>query len=318
MKKLLPLIASIFAAAAVLVSCATTVPVQVTKPAEVNMAKYKKLLVQDFRYPREYWYDDAERVSRYASSKLVEDLTATGYFEVSNARDIANWSDLSPVELGKRTGASALFVPEILQFARTHNYETREIKNKNEDTGEVTTSYVSYILVTDTVDVSYRVVDTATGSVYVTRTFKEKDTREVKDEDYRTIPSQTDNGQAMLNTIIQKITRQLAPYTVTEARYMISDKTKSDDMKEADALVKKAQYDAAYSKFLGIWEATKNPAAGGNAALLLEILGRLDEAVVLMEKVSAETGDKVVNTRLAELRKMKKDQELLQQQMSAQ
>jgi len=298
-------------------SCATTVPVQITKPAEVNMAAYKTLLVQDFRYPREYWYDDADKVARYASSKLVEELTATGYFKVINTSDVANWSNLSPVDLGTKTGANALVVPEILQFDRNSEYKVREYKVKDKNTGETVTKYEDYTLVTDTVDVSYRVVDTRTGSVYVTKTFEEKDVIEVTNSGNQTLVSKTENGQKLLAKIIQKISRQLAPYTVTEGRSLLSDKTKSEDMKAADALVKQGSYDLAYDRYLSIWKATKNPAAGGNAAILLEILGRLDEAIPLMESVYKDTGDKNVNLKLGELLQQKKDQDKLKAQMGA-
>ena len=85
-------------------------------------------------------------------------------------------------------------------------------------------------------------------------------------------------------------------------------------MKIADNLANRGYIDQAQQKFEQIYYEDGNFAAGYNSALLLEALGRLDEAKQQMEELVSLTGDRKAINALKNIEYEIHQQERLQEQ----
>ncbi len=328
-----------------LASCATSIPVQVRKPAEVNMADAKEIAVLDFDYPRELrsvlLYDvliyqltgkanirhntPEERVAFYLTDQVVRALNETGYFTIYDTRGLAksitafDEASLDPVAIGKKAGVQAIVFGEIVEMEREVKkvVEVKEVKDSKK--GVVKEISNKYYDVTDSIAVRYRVVSTRTGKLLATKDFSDERKTRIEDDgdddDDDELPSYEDVCMDMVDDFIPQIARQLAPWISNERRVLMKDKAKDPAMKEADALVKDGDFAAALDAYLRIWKASANPAAGVNAAIMYEVSGDLDRAAVFLEEtvIPAAPSDKA-SRELARMKQAQRDAERLAEQ----
>ncbi len=329
-------------AAALFSSCATSIPVEVMKPAEINMSGARTVAVLDFDYPRQYrgsgmfemlgirirgtmvsGRDSLEReLASYATSRLISALFENDYFTVVDSGFVASRlshydgsGELSAVEIGRSSSAQAIIIGEITKAERELKVEVVKERVKDPDTGEYVDVYESYTTATDKVGLQYRVVDAATGVIIATRSFERSASDRAKTSERNRIPSAESVMKGIIDSWIPKIQRQIAPYRITEYRTLASDKTKDPEMKAADELARSGAYDAALNRFLGIYNATRNPAAGINAAIMMDVTGRIDDAISMMAAVLEDTGDKAASRELSRLKQTKRDMEEVAEQM---
>jgi len=308
-------------------SCATYIPVQVTKPAEINMTDARKIAVLDFDYPRQVATTDLleviflsllgdsnennntpqARIADYTTQSLLEALKNTGYFELVDSRGVvralagADKSSINAVQVGQKAGVKAIVVGKI-----------GEIKDTN--TGVMIKVDVMYRVITDALALSYRVLDTSNGVILATKTFSDTRTQEIVDNGKTEPLAFGDQCKDMVNGWIPQITRQLAPYTVTEYRTLMNDKAKDPDMKVADELVKKSSYAKALALFLQVWESTGNPAAGVNAAIMYDVTGDMDQALSLLQTVIDKSPNPTAIEEMDRLKRAKADAQRLAEQ----
>ena len=72
-------------------------------------------------------------------------------------------------------------------------------------------------------------------------------------------------------------------------------------MKYANELAKKERYTNAYNEFIEVYETTKLFEAGYNAAMLLVVLGKYDDAKILMKELYTETGSQKARNALKDI-----------------
>jgi hypothetical protein len=336
MKRMLAVLGAVF----FLSSCATQIPVQVKKPAEINMSGARKIALLDFDYPRrektsnilgllylsltgeknEQRNTIEEKLAKYMTDQLTLALLNTNYFTIISSKDIvaamAKSGEASPgaVEIGKRSEAQAIVVGEITAVSRTERTVYEQEKLKDAQTGATVIKNVAYDECQDMVSLTYRVVSTANGQIIATKSFEQTRTQKIK-IGKESLISQEEVCRELMNAWIPQITKQIAPYEVTEYRTMVADKAKDPDMKQADQLVKDKAYEKALSLYLAIWARTQNPAAGVNAAIMYDVTGRLADALTLIDKVAGSTGDKSAIKEQTRLRQLKAENERLESQM---
>jgi len=330
------------AAAAAFSSCATSIPVEVMKPAEINMSDARTIAVLDFDYPRQYrssgmfdmlglhirgtviyGRDSLEyELASYATRRLISALFGNEYFTVVDSSYVASRlssydgsRELSAIEIGRSSSAQAIIVGEITKAQRDYRTEVVKERVKDSNTGVYVDVYESYTTAKDEVALQYRVVDAGTGVIIASRYFEQGASNRMKTVDRSRLPSAESVMKGIIDSWIPKIERQIAPYRTTEYRTLASDKTKDPDMKAADELARSGAYDAALNRFLGIYNATRNPAAGINAAIMMDVLGRIDDAISMMTSVLEDTGDKAASRELSRLRQTKRDMERVAEQM---
>jgi hypothetical protein len=325
--------------------CSTSIPVTVTKPAEINMSGNRVIAVLDFRYPVNdktisgkdllQWaiskltgldlpteLDLEQRMADYTTDQVILTLLNTGYFQLVSPQQVAQAmqggisSRTTAVDIGKAVKAQAIVNGELYLLDVRDKEWLEERTITDADTGEENTVYVPMIRRTASVGMSYQVVNTATGNVVASRSFENENSEEAELADRRTLPDAEDMYTSLIDDFMPRMAKQLAPYQVRETRSLMRDKTKDPRLEQADGLVKGKIYDSALEIFLDVWRQNGNIAAGFNAAILYEVTGQLDMAISQMKSVVDRTADKKAMREYNRLLTVKQEQARLREQQS--
>ena len=335
----------ILALLGLLFGCSTSIPVTVTKPAEINMSGNRVIAVLDFRYPVKdksisgkdllQWaiskltglslpneLNVEQRVAKYTTDQVIVTLLNTGYFQLVSPQEVAQAmqggisSSTTAVDIGKAVKAQAIVNGDLYILDAEDKEWTDERTITDAGTGQEQTVYVPMIRRTVWVGMSYQVVNTATGNVVASRSFESQSSTDRELENKRDLPDVEEMYTSLLDDFMPKMAKQLAPYQVREHRTLMRDKTKDPRMEQADDLVKGKVYDSALEIFLDIWQQNGNVAAGFNAAILYEVTGQLDMAISQMKSVVDRTADKKAMREYNRLLTVKQEQERLKAQQS--
>ena len=323
--------------------CSTSIPVTVTKPAEINMSANRVIAVLDFRYPVKdktisgkdllQWaiskltgldlpkeLNVEQRVAEYTTSQVILTLLNTGYFQLVSPQEVAQTmqggisSSTTAVDIGKAVKAQAIINGDLYLLEAKDKEWSEERTITDASTGQEEIVSVPMIRRTVSVGMSYQVVNTATGAVVASRSFESQASAERELEDKRDLPDVEDMYTSVIDTFMPKMAKQLAPYQVREHRTLMRDKTKDPRMEQADDLVRGKVYDSALEIFLDVWQQNGNVAAGFNAAILYEVTGQLDMAISQMRSVVDHTADKKAMREYNRLLTVKQEQERLREQ----
>jgi len=328
-----------------LFGCSTSIPVTVTKPAEINMSANRVIAVLDFRYPVKdksisgkdllQWaiskltglsmpkeLNVEQRVAKYTTDQVILTLINTGYFQLVSPQQVAQAmqggisSSTTAVDIGKAVKAQAIVNGDLYLLEAKDQEWTDERTITDAGTGQEQTVFVPMIRRTVWVGMSYQVVNTATGNVAASRSFESQSSTDREQENKRGLPDVEDMYTSLIDDFMPKMAKQLAPYQVREHRMLMRDKTKDPRMEQADDLVKGKVYDSALEIFLDVWQQNGNVAAGFNAAILYEVTGQLDMAISQMKSVVDRTADKKAMREYNRLLTVKQEQERLKAQQS--
>lgn len=197
-------------------ACATTVTVHRLKPAEVNLARFKKVAVGGVR---------GEQGADFAG-RLTQAMLASGRFEVVDREHLdtilreqrLNLSDLADEsaapEVGKLIGSAAL----IFGSVGAHRYtETTDSSPGTCYKGKSKYTCTTYIRTgRATVSATFKVVDTSTGRVLAAKTLDCQDGASTSAVD--TSPPEIGNAAEMLTgcrrSTVEQFMKVIAPYTV--------------------------------------------------------------------------------------------------------
>jgi hypothetical protein len=319
-----------------LFSCATSIPVSVMKPAEVNMSDAKKIAVMEVSYPAKgkkvtgnnafeliisaYQAVKAgvgdpvqSNIANYSRDKILLTLINTAYFEViSNTQVDALLGEsagrVDPKTMNEKLGAQAIIIAELVKMNEEFKdgYEKVMVaQDKFEDR--------YYAERSCSIELIYRVIDARTGSVIAVRTLTGKSS------DKQDARNKLKNEETLYRTIIDQIIppmgRQLAPYRVTEYRVLMKDKTKDERMKQADAFVKGGMYQDAFNLFMRIYNENGNIAAGFNAGICIELMGDLDRAIEFMANLARRSPEQRIFSEMDRMKRTKKEREAVEMQL---
>jgi hypothetical protein len=325
--------------------CSTSIPVTVTKPAEINMSGNRVIAVLDFRYPVKdksisgkellQWaiskltglnmpkeLSVEQKVADYTTSQVIVTLLNTGYFQLVSPQEVAQAmqggisSSTTAVDIGQAVKAQAIVNGELYLLDAKDQEWIDERKVTDASTGQEQTVFVPMIKRTVWVGMSYQVVNTSTGNVVASRSFDSQTSTDRELEDKRNLPDVEDMYTRLIDNFMPKMAKQLAPYQVREHRTLMRDKTKDPRMEQADDLVKGRVYDNALEIFLTVWQQTGNVAAGYNAAILYEVTGQIDMAIDQMKDVVDRTAERKAMREYNRLLNVRQEQQRLQEQQS--
>jgi hypothetical protein len=329
---------------AALLGCSTSIPVTVTKPAEINMAANRVVAVLDFRYPVDttisgkdllQWAINKltglqiptevgveEKLAEYTTSRVIRTLLNTGYFQLVSPQEIAQrmqgdlGASTTAMDIGQAVKAQAIVDGELYLLEVNDEQWTDERTVTDADTGEEQTVDVRMIKRTARVGMTYQVVNTATGNVVASRSFQSQNSEDRELANRWDLPEVEDMYQEIVDSFMPQMAKQLAPYQVLEHRTLMRDKSKDPRLEQADDLVKGRIYDSALEIFLQVWRENGNVAAGYNAAILYEVTGQVDMAIDQMRSVVDRTADKKAMREYNRLLTVKREQERLREQQS--
>ncbi|MAG13713.1 MAG: hypothetical protein CMN78_03850 [Spirochaetales bacterium] len=313
MKEKLIVVVGLVLVTLVFFGCTTSVPLVVQKPAEVNMVGARRIAIMDFGYPvqgtvyvsfadlfkaallraynlpRNAARTVEQRIAQYTTDRLIITLLDTNYFEIISPRHLAAAlpseidSRMSAVQVGNRVKAEAIIVGDITEMGARDETVKETYTKKDEKTGKPITRIRRFLERTVTLALDYRVVNVKTGAIMATKYLSgtKKDRKPLGDD---SIKPAVVLYQEIVDDLLPVISKQLAPYEVTEYRYLLNDETEDPRMEMADEFVKAGAYDAALELFLEVWDDEENPAAGFNAAIMHEAVGEIERAIEQMAR----------------------------------
>jgi curli biogenesis system outer membrane secretion channel CsgG len=213
--------------------CATSIYLQVTRPAEVNMSGAKKIAILDFGFPPDsgkvLTYDELwalylakslgieqpreiplrEMIAQYATDRMISTLANTGYFQIINPQTVSaairnsGTRHPDPIQIGQMVDAQAIIVGDITQFIAKEEIERETVTTTDPETGTESTYQVDYINRSLSIQLTYRVVNTSTGTIMATRTFD--------DASHDRVPWEKKEGMPSIEYIFRQMIDKIMP-----------------------------------------------------------------------------------------------------------
>jgi len=294
-------IADIFICLLIL-SCATTVPVTVTRPARLDLQGAKTIAVLPFQTSRAKTFDstgsvyiDVINLLVYAGSgddpnqidavqqlteTLTEDLSHSEYLTLIDADTVKQ-----ALEAKEKAPVDVYLTGQITHF----DYSTMADDRTELVNGK--SRPVRYFYKKVTATISYKIIDSETNRVIGYRTADIGRTAG-PERDILMLPSPYNIIRNDLDSVAVQILKDIQPYHTTLSLKMLKSKNKSVGIKAADNLVKKGMIAEAETAYYSIYQSDKDFAAGYNAAKLMQAEGKLEDAKKLMNELVTTTGSK--------------------------
>ena len=344
MKNLLKLLFSLIFLSVIL-SCATTLSVNVTRPAKLDLNGAKTISVLPFK-PSDYYgvyepsngvvivisdffrmFDrsapEERRCINFLHDEIENGLMTSPYVDVVSAKAV-----LSAINNSSSIPADVYLTGEVVYFDIDDDKEIVRKKVEEDDDDDSPITSVSKISSTKTkyiveeyyvrhvkMEFRYQVVDSKTNKIisYDRASIRETSSR----YDHRSsLPSAYSMIDHDLSRIARNILRDLQPYVIRKSITLMEDKTKDPELKAADNLARDGYLKESYEKFYEIYRTSNALVAGYNAALLLEAMGKYEDAESLMKDVYVLYPQGVVLDGLYDIQSELKQSKRLQNQIN--
>ena len=301
-----------------LASCATTVNVRLTRPAQLDLNGAKTIAILPFKpcsYYREYnseasigrkivvnsFYqifeikDPNEQTAIDSLRSQVErGLLDSPYIKLVSAESVER-----SLKKGSLNPADVYLTGEVTYFDVSDSRH-EERKKVREAQGDRLAEYQihNYWVREVNFNFRYQIVDSSTEKVIGYREVRCNESSS-KYESRNALPGAYSLIESDVKASARKILQELQPYTVTKSIKLLESKTKDKElkarMKAADKLADNSQLAKASEEFTKIYEDTGLVEAGYNAAILQEALGNFGTA----EKMMSDLYDKTKDSRVA-------------------
>ncbi|MBP5793315.1 MAG: hypothetical protein J6W46_06705 [Spirochaetaceae bacterium] len=308
--------------------CETSVPVNVTRPADLDITAAERIAVLPFLTTRMmnytsydtdpvatfdfYWREkdsflawqlgdgENEFVTKLTSS-LERALLKSNYLTVVDSgtvEDAYRRGRQPPIDWYVTGGISEL-TSEVEKIEK-------EVERKDKEGNKYKVKVPYY---RETVDFSlvYQVVDVNTRQVLANTEWSYKvtsdDEREKKD-----LPMPGELAEKKISDFVSRVMREFEPYDVSYSLTLL----KHDDraMKDAEKLARKGKLAQAKTSYLQIYRSTQYFEAAYNAGLVSQAMGNMKEAYKIFSDLYKATGDsraaKAANSAAAEIRSSEK------------
>lgn len=293
------------------ISCATTLSVNVTRPAKLDLKGAKSISVLPFT-PSDYYgsyepsngvviviadffrlFDrsgpEERRCLNYLHDEIESGLMTSPYVQVISPAAVQ-----SALKNSTAVPADVYLTGEFVYFDIDDDKEVvkKKVKNDDDDDDEMGIHSVSkekYITEENfvrqvKVEFRYQVVDSKSNRIISYDKVSIRETSS-KYEKKSSLPSAYSMIEYDLRRIAKNILHDLQPYVVRKSIKLMKDKSKMPSIKAADELARDGYLRESYEAFLEIYRDTNMLVAGYNAAMLLEALGSLEEAEALIKEV---------------------------------
>lgn len=294
-----------------LISCATTLKIQVERPAKIDLNGAKTIAVLPFKpYKIKDSYDvfyflldtfifdyeksnpDEKRCIEKLKYEIEDGLAKSPYITLINSEEVQkaiknNYINPADVYLIGKVSYFCIDDEKHNVKRPVNHYVIDEEGNKKE-----VTEYEYFFEFSRNVTFvfNYQVVNSADSRVLYNNSVELSN----QSEHYNSkseLPSAYSLLQYNLSDVAKKILREIQPYTITKSIKLLKDKTKNPDMKNADKLAAEFYLQESYDEYLKIYNSTGLFEAGYNAALLKEVMGDLYGAKKILEELYNKTSD---------------------------
>lgn len=289
--------------------CATTINLNVTRPAELNLESVGSIAVLPFgttstnrrsynngRYSVvdffiDLFTDEPEQreVADYLHTNLEREFINSPYLTLMNSDAVRN-----AVNRGNDSPADVYLVGRITRF--DSNLKTETVKEKDDDKTIIKDYFYREVYFT----FEYQVVDGCTSAVMYSDSyfFSEKSS---KYERFYDVPSEKSMLRYDLDSIVSSISKKVQPYNVVKSIKLLKDKSKDPEMERANTLAKNGLIDESIDLYTDIYKDKKYYEAGYNIAALLEAQGNFDEALDIARNVSLVYPDKKIFNLISDI-----------------
>ncbi len=319
-------------------SCATTVNVQLTRPAELDLNGARTVAVLPFKPV--YYYKDKD-------ASIGKQIVINTFLQLFNINDRDEQLSIdalhSQIERGLINSpyikvVSAEAVERALQKGTlnpadvylTGGVSYFDIDDKRTDEKKLVKAATAntkaeYKIVSTwkrevTFNFRYQIVDSSTNKIIAVNDFR-CHRYSSSYESKGSLPSAYSLIESDIKYEAKKILQELQPYTVTKSIKLLEAKTKDKALKErmkaADDMADNSMLIKASEEFSKIYEDTGLVEAGYNAAVLQEALGNLSLAERMMEEVYENNPDNRVAKGLEDIRYEIRQANRLKKQINA-
>jgi hypothetical protein len=246
-------------------------------------------------------------IAQYLTVTATSKIRGTNYFTLVDYYEIERLQK-SGENIGNHV--DALFTGQILSMNTADSSHVIEKKDPE-------TNNIVYETVYDrevNLSFNYSFIRSRDGTIVdvITKQGKASDHKSARN----LLNSASQMGQSIVNSRLSNLARDVAPYTTTESRALLTEKSKDKElknrMKEIATIVKEGNYKVALDSYLTIYSRYNNFAAVHNAAVMYEALGDLSAAANLMQRAGNETGNPQAYTVLARLNRTMQEQAMLE------
>lgn len=305
-----------------LFSCATTVDVRLTRPAQLDLNGAKTIAVlpvKPYAYYKDYNASLGKQILinsfyqifdiRDADEQLAIDSLRTqierGLLDSPYIKLVSADAVLNARQKGLINPADVYLTGEVTYFD-VDDDRTEEKKLVKAAKGDEKAEYkiVKYWKRSVHMNFRYQVVDSSTDRVI---SFEEVRMYNYssKYESKHSLPSVYSLLESDIRSASRKILKELQPYVVTKSIKLLETKTKDKElkarMKAASELAENNKIQESSEQFQQIYMETGLVEAGYNAAILQEALGNLSVAERMMENVYNNNPDNRVAKGLADI-----------------
>lgn len=320
------------AAILIITGCATTINVNVLKPAELNIGPVKKIAVLNFQNSTRYRSNIADEITQKLVVKLVENqhfkvVEREQLTRILREQGLGMSGAIDPsqaAEVGKVAGVDALIMGTVTNYQTKDSGEWIEVeyyqgKNKPPKKGK------EYVAKREaSVEILFKVVSVESGVIIASKSNSDSniDVAQNKSKSVA-IDELGDNKQlldACVNRILNSFIIQIAPHYVTEKRSIMSGNT--PEMKSAKEYVKRGMWDNAKTDWKRVLKNRSENArkdyiaAVHNLGVYYEINGQLNKAEKHFSYCYKQTGESKFLDAIQRIKQRKLEVERLKQQTS--
>ncbi len=304
-------------------SCASTVNVRLTRPAQLDLNGAQTISVLPFKpcsYYKEYdtylgaellinsFYQifeiedpDESSLLNVLKSGIERGLLDSPYISLVNSSEV-----LRAQKNGHLNPADVYLTGEMTYFdVSDDSWEERKLLKSAEGNRKAEYEIITYWQREVEFTFRYQVVDSYDNHVISYREIH----RNCSSDSYRRrgdLPSAYSIAEYTVRTAAKTILKELQPYSVIKSIKLLDAKTKDkvlkERMKTADKLASDGLIKEALDSFFDIYEESGLVEAGYNAAILTEALGKLSDAESMMLALYEKTHDSRVAKGLADIR----------------
>ena len=283
-----------------LTSCATSVGMKVTRPAEIDLHGATTIAVLPFRTGSDSFYTDDYfsylnyfvqilNAKKYANERMIVDG-----FQRMIEKEISRSSELVLIdsdsaerylEKGKKSPSDVFIIGSIKNFKNDIDEKSVQKKEGN----EIIT--ITNCKRTVSFDLRYQVVESATNKVIYTDTiyFSEVTPTEKRVSD---LPSPYEMSRSKLQSKAENLVKDFTPHEVTRYLSLLEGPKDDLEMDRAEELAKNHLLEQSYRQYMQIYRKRNLFEAGYNAAVILESLTEFDEALDLAEELASKFNEK--------------------------
>jgi len=280
------------AAALVLASCATKIPLEVKRTPTLDTTGIQRIAIMPFEASSSAY----QNAANYATNVARTRIQATNHFTLVDANEIQR---LRRAGQSIENHVDALFTGQITHIGQETT--SRQGQRTNRQTG-VTTPYTTYTRGVE-VRFNYSFVRARDGSLI--GPIEKKGTRSDSAESQSELAAVETLVNRIIDSQLYYLARDVAPYTVRITRSLEKESNKElqPQMKSLEQQVKGGNYRVALDSYLDIYRQHRSIAAAINASILYEALGETQTAANFMQEVLTATGNPKARDMLVKLNK---------------